>query len=129
MLLGSSSEDLLQIGVDLAGDVALETAHDLPFGEAFLQAAVDVGAGGGVWARIRVQAIFHRALLAWRSPPRCSRWRFCAFPEVAGVGAAPHSRAKVASLANPAHLSANGPPGQPVPVTITALAIGSPLPG
>ena len=34
----------------LAGDVALEDPDDLAFGEAFLDAAVDVAAGAGVAA-------------------------------------------------------------------------------
>ena len=38
----------------------------------------------------------HRALLACRSPPRCSRCRSVR-PEDTGIGAAPHKRAKDAS--------------------------------
>ena len=34
-----------------------------------------------------------RARLSWRSPPRSSRWR-TTFPELAGIGAAPASRAR-----------------------------------
>lgn len=35
--------------------------------------------------------------LACRSPPRLSRWRLV-FPELAGIGAAPHRAAKEASV-------------------------------
>jgi hypothetical protein len=38
----------------------------------------------------------HRALLAWRSPPRFNRWRWVR-PEDAGMAAAPHRCAKAAS--------------------------------
>ena len=37
------------------------------------------------------------ALLAWRSPPRLSRWR-TVLPEEAGIGAVPLQRAKAASF-------------------------------
>ena len=50
-----------------------------------------------VWSqRIRVVAIRHKALLAWRSPPRLRRWRTIG-PEDAWTGLAPHRAAKDAS--------------------------------
>lgn len=39
-----------QEGVDLAGDVAFEYSDDLAFGESFLAASGDVGAGAGLVA-------------------------------------------------------------------------------
>ena len=39
------------------------------------------------------------ARLSWRSPPRCSRWRWV-LPELAGIGAVPACRAKYASVGN-----------------------------
>ena len=39
-----------EVGVNLAGDVTLETAHDLGLGFAFCRAALGVGAGGRVGA-------------------------------------------------------------------------------
>ena len=45
-----ATPDLLthcEVREDLAGDVALEDAHDLAFGSAFREAAFDVGTGAG----------------------------------------------------------------------------------
>ena len=47
--------------------------------------------------RMRIMAMRHRALLAWRLPPRLRRWRTVA-PEDASTGLVPHSAAKDASL-------------------------------
>jgi len=49
-----------QAGVDLAGDVALETADDLGLRQALGGAPLDVGAGRG-WELIGVITIGHRA--------------------------------------------------------------------
>src|SRR5262245_59526201 len=61
--------DLVGVGEcveDLAGEVALQTAQDLPVGLVFLASAVQVGLGWSVgWAR-RTMAMRHRALLASR---------------------------------------------------------------
>jgi len=45
---------------------------------------------------MRTRAMRHKAWLAWRSPPRLSRWRWVR-PEDAGMGAVPHRWAKAAS--------------------------------
>ena len=85
-----------QVGVDQAGGVALEAADDLGFGQAFLAAPGDVGAG----RRVRTHPGDHdppQAWLACRSPPRLSRCRFCVLPEVAGIGAEAHRCAHAAS--------------------------------
>jgi propionate CoA-transferase len=50
----------------------------------------------GWWHRMRTRATRHKALLASRSPPRCSRCRSVR-PELTGIGAAPQSRANAAS--------------------------------
>ena len=48
-LLGSSSGCFLwEIGVKLAGDVALEAAHDFAFGQALFESPFDVATGLGV---------------------------------------------------------------------------------
>src|SRR6266545_4104197 len=47
--------------------------------------------------RIRLMTAMCSTRLAWRSPPRLSRWRWVS-PEEAGSGATPHSIAKPASL-------------------------------
>ena len=48
--LSASARWLAEVGVDLAGDVALEAADDLWLGFAFRGAPLGVGAGGGVGA-------------------------------------------------------------------------------
>ena len=84
-----------EVVVDLAGDVALQAAHDVELGQALVVRRWTEALVGG-WQRIRTSAIRHSAWLAWRSPPRCSRWRWVR-PEDAGMGAVPHRCAKEAS--------------------------------
>ena len=57
--------------------------------------------------RIRLVAIRHSALLAWRSPPRLSRCRTIR-PEDAWTGLAPHSAAKEASVVHPLGVVTSG---------------------
>ena len=61
-------------GEDFAGDVALQESHDLGFRLAVGGAPFDVDAVRGSLL-MRVSAMRQRAWLAWRSPPRLSRWR------------------------------------------------------
>jgi hypothetical protein len=85
-----------EVGVDLAGDVALEAADDFLLGFSFGCAAFGVGAG----RRVRAQAGEHdppQGMAGWRSPPGLSRRR-TVLPEEAGIGAAPHRCAQAASL-------------------------------
>lgn len=58
--------------VDLAGDVTLEAADDLRFGQAFGGAALGVSACAGVVAQ-PAEYDDVEALLAARSPPRLNR--------------------------------------------------------
>jgi hypothetical protein len=53
--VGASARGGAEVGVDLAGDVALEAADDLGFGFPFRGAAFGVGAGG----RVRAEAGEH----------------------------------------------------------------------
>jgi hypothetical protein len=62
-----------QVGVDLAGNVALQATVDFLLGFPLSCAASGVGAGGGPGS-MRVSTIPHKAWLAWRSPPGLSRW-------------------------------------------------------
>jgi hypothetical protein len=61
-----------KVGVDLADEVALEAADDLPLGQAFGGASLDVGAGGFVVAHPDDGGHVEGAVAA-RSPPRLRR--------------------------------------------------------
>lgn len=61
---------------------------------AFRRRVYSMGRGS---VRIRLVAIRHSALLAWRSPPRLSRCRTIC-PDEAWTGLTPHSAAKDASV-------------------------------
>lgn len=88
---------VVEYGVELTGDAALEAPHDL-WGarEVPLCAAFDVGLGGA-WQRMRVRAMTCSARFAWRSPARLSLCRIV-LPQEAGSGLVPHSAANDASL-------------------------------
>ena len=64
------------------------------------------------------------ARLSWRSPPRCSRWRFV-LPELAGIGAVPAWRAKHASVGK--RLGGGGVSDDDRGGDRTAAALGEPL--
>lgn len=116
---GRSRRGREQVGEDLAGDAALAAAHDLGLGLPLGGAAGD-GLPGGRVAAQRTRAMRHKALLAWRSPPRCSRCRSVR-PQETGIGAAPHSRAKDASERSRSRLSPA--------VTSSCPAVSAPTPG
>jgi hypothetical protein len=77
---------------DFAGEVALETAHDLIFRFAFGEAPRHVVTGGLVTAQPHDQDDVQR-----RVPPRLSRCRMV-LPLEASSGLAPQSLAKAPSL-------------------------------
>jgi len=85
-----------QVGVDLAGDVALEAADDLRLGFSFARAVLDVGAGGRVRAHAgeydAPQGVAGLAVAARVEPVRT------VLPDDAGMGAAAHMCAQAASL-------------------------------
>jgi hypothetical protein len=81
LLEGGRGGDGLEERVELAGDVALQTPHDLGLGEL------------GAWLTMRVRTMVHSAEFAWRSPPRLSRWRLV-LPEEAWTGVEPQRAAK-----------------------------------
>src|SRR3954471_6509270 len=74
---------------------------------------------------MRVMTTTHRALLAWRSPPRFSRHRVT-LPDDAGMGATPHRWAHAASERNrpglsPAATSRVATVSTPTPCTSSKL--------
>jgi hypothetical protein len=89
MLLGVVKGELVfgEVVVDLAGDVALETAECFFLGESLFHASFDVVPRAGVVGRAGDHDSPERAL-AWRSPPRLSRCRSC-LPLLASSGDAP----------------------------------------
>ena len=83
------------MSVDLAGDIALQDADDLALGAPLLHSALEIGLR--VWVvGERTMTMRHNALLAWRSPPRLSRWRVT-LPEDAWIGDTPQRWAQAAS--------------------------------
>jgi hypothetical protein len=87
----------LELPVELAGDVADQAASDFTVGLALSPSPLGVGAGGWVVAESLVRTTKCRAWLSCRSPERLSRTRIVC-PEEAGIGAAPPSIAKAASV-------------------------------
>ena len=85
-----------ELSVELAGDVALEAATDLPVGPALGSSAFDVGTGGGVVSHALDHDDVERSV-ELTVAARLSRWRVV-WPEEAGMGATPARLAKAASL-------------------------------
>jgi hypothetical protein len=84
-----------EVGIDLAGDVALEAADYLCLGFSFCGAALGVGAGG----RVGAQAGEHdppQRVVGLAVTAGLSRCRLT-FPDDAGIGATPHRCAQAAS--------------------------------
>src|SRR6266516_7716894 len=77
--------------VDLAGEVAFQAADDLAVALALAGAPFDVVLGGLLVAQADEHDPVERGVglaLAWRLPPRLSRWRFV-LPEQALIGEEP----------------------------------------
>ena len=105
--------------VDLSGDVALETAHDVELGQALLGAPLHIGLGG-LMAGHADQGDAPQGMVG-ESIATPVEAVTIGPPEEAGSGATPHSRAKAASLPSR--------PGLSPAVTSSCPAVSRPMPG
>jgi hypothetical protein len=101
----------LQESVELAGDVADQAAFDLAVGLALGAASLRVGAGGWVISQPGQDDDVER-LVELTVPARLRRTR-TVWPLEAGIGAAPPSMAKAASLGSGQGATKHGVPWRP----------------
>ena len=96
-----------EVRVELAGDVALQDAHDLACGCVLRRVRRATYLRVRSSLLMRVNTIRHSAWFAWRFPPGLSRCR-SVLPDDAGRGATPHRCANAASLLQPVRVVAGG---------------------